>query len=98
MVSIATASASSFWAVGSLVVAIAGEQVHHEAGSRAAQRDSSHQAQKCDPDPAVGTAANYESDCAGNRQRGQRFLFDVFADVAIGPTPFLVRFHCDSSC
>ena len=93
------APALSCCAVGSLaVVLLAGDQVHEEVGSRAAQRDSSHQAQQCEPDAAVGTAADDESGAAGYCKRGQRFLPYVFADVAIPPTPFLVRFDCGRPC
>jgi hypothetical protein len=98
MVSIAMASATSLRAVRSLVVVLAGDQVHDEIGSGAAQRDSSHYAEQCEPDAAVGTAANDEPDATGDSQRGQRFLSYVFADVAIPPTPFLVRFHFARPC
>jgi hypothetical protein len=98
MVSIAMAPATSCCAIGSSVVAIAGDQVHDEIGSHAAQRDSPHYAQHCEPDSAIGTAAKDESDATGNSQRGQRFLSYIFANVAIPPTPFLVRFHCGGSC
>jgi hypothetical protein len=81
-----------------LVAAIAGDQVHDETGSRAAQRDSSCYGQKCDAETAVSASAKYESDAAGNCQRGQRFLSYVFADVAIPPTPLLVCFLCGQPC
>src|ERR1700719_3147450 len=70
MVSIAMAPGASCRAVGSLVVLFAGDQVHDEIGSHAAQCDSSHYAQQCEPDAAVGTAANDESYATGNSQRG----------------------------
>jgi hypothetical protein len=98
MVSIAMALATSRAAVGSLILVPAGDQVYNKTGSHAAHRDSSRDAQQCDTNAAVGTAAQDESDATGNRQRGQRFLFYVFADVAIPPTLFLIVFHCAGSC
>jgi hypothetical protein len=95
MVSIAMAPASSCCAVGLLIVVPAGDKVDDEIGSHAAQRDSPHNAQHCEPDSAVGTAANDESDATGYGQRRQRLFFYIFADVAIPPTPFLVLIHCD---
>lgn len=93
------APALSCCAVGSLVVVLlAGDQVHDEAGNRATQRDSSHQAQQCQPETAVGTAANDESSTAGYCERSQRLLSYVFADVAIALTPIPVRFGCGRPC
>ena len=92
------APGASCRAVGSLVVLFAGDQVHDEIGSHAAQCDSSHYAQQCEPDAAVGTAANDESYATGNSQRGQRFFSYIFADIAIPPTLFLVRFGRSRPC
>jgi hypothetical protein len=90
MLSIAIAFASSFCAVASPVVAIAGDQVHDEIGRCAAQRDSSDDRQKRKPNAAVGSAAEDEADAAGNSQRSQRFLAYVFADVPIAPAYSLI--------
>ena len=92
------ASISSCCAVRSLVAAIASDQVHDETGCRTAQCDSSCYGQKCDAETAVGAAAKYESEAAGNSQRGQRLLSYVLADVAITPTPFLAHFVCGQPC
>jgi hypothetical protein len=81
-----------------LVATIAGHQVHDETGCRAAQSDSSCYGQKCDAETAAGAAAKYESDAAGDCQRGQRLLSYVFADVAIPPTPLLARILCGRPC
>ena len=51
----------------------------------------SDQGQKREPDAAVGSAAEDESDAAGYSQRGQRFLPDVFADVPLAPAQPLIR-------
>ena len=81
-----------------LVVVIAADQTHNETGSRPAQRDSSYQGQECEPDAAVGAAAEDESDATGYRQRGQRFLFYVFADVPIAPAPPLIVIRQGGLC
>ena len=65
---------------------IAGDQAHDETGSGATQRDSPDQGQEREPDAAVGAAAEDESDATRDSQRGQRFFFYVFADVAIPAT------------
>jgi hypothetical protein len=65
---------------------IAGDQVHDETGDGAAQRDSSDYGQECESDAAFGASTHDEADAAGYRQRGQRFFFYIFADVAIAPT------------
>jgi hypothetical protein len=98
MISVAMASAASCCAVGPLIVVPAGDQLENEIGSHTAQGDSSHYAQQCKPDSGVGAAAKDESGATGNSKRGQRFLFYVFADVAILPMPFLVCFHCGRPC
>jgi len=65
---------------------IAGDQVHNEIGDGAAQRDSSYCGDECETDAAFRASADDEADATGYRQRGQRFLFYIFADVAIAPT------------
>jgi hypothetical protein len=98
MVSIAIASAASVLAIWSFVAVIAADQIDDKTGRRAADRDSSRDAQECDTEAAVSAAAKNESDAAGDRQRGQRFFSYIFADVAIAPAPLFIRFACGGPC
>jgi hypothetical protein len=98
MISIATLSAVSSLAIRFLFVPITRYQADDETGGRSAQRDSSRNRQKRKPDAAVGASAENESDAAGDSQCGQRFLPDVFADVALAaPQPF-IRIRRSSRC
>ena len=65
---------------------IAGDQIHDETGDGAAQRDSSDDGEEREPDAAFGAPADDEADATSYSQRGQRFFFYIFADVAIAPT------------
>jgi hypothetical protein len=91
-VSIAITSASIRSAARSWFPAIAGDQIHDETGDGAAQRDSSDYGQECESDAAFGASADDKADATGDSERGQRFFFYIFADVAIAPTtPLDVR-------
>jgi len=97
MVSIAIA-ATSCCTVRSAAVAIAGDQIHDEIGSRAAQRDSSDDAKECEPEAAVGASADDESDATRYRQRRQRFFSYILADVPFPPAQSLNRIRRVGRC
>src|SRR5208337_1250431 len=78
--------------------AIASDQADDKTGGGAAQRDPSDDGQQRKPDAAVGSSAEDKSCRAGDRQRGQRFLPDEFADVAFPPAQPLIRIRRDGLC